>query len=595
MPDPASSVALEAGPISCVLANGDLRSIRVDGEEVVQRLYFALRDGNWGTIPATLRDLTVTREGGGFKVGYRAEHRTAEIGFSWHAETVGTSEGCLRFSASGAATRSFLRNRIGLCVLHPASAAGHRVRVTHHDGTSCSSAFPLRVSPHQPFLDICALRHTMASGAVVEFGFEGEVFEMEDQRNWTDASFKTYSTPLALPFPVEMAAGEPLAQAVTITVVERAPAPRRSTPATRPLSIVEVQSHARAVPLPALGVDLGAESPAFDAPVVTALSRLSLAHLRLELTLGEAGVAERLEQATGNARAVGSPLALALRVPPDPGGTLAELARLLGALRPPLASVAVFSEGAPATTSRTARSARAALAGAIGGAPLGGGTRAWFAELNRNPPEPDLIDFVCYAVSPQVHAFDDRSVLEALDGQTATVESAHALFGRLPVHVGPITLRPQWNPDAIGPAAAPAPGELPPEVDPRQRLPFAAAWTAASLKRLALAGARQVTYFEAVGWKGLLERSGGSRSPAVFPSRPGERFRVFELLEALAPFAGGTLRVAVAPEGVEAFAVSAGGRERLWVANLTPELQRFRGPGGAGHELSPYATVWLDA
>jgi len=24
---------------------------------------------------------------------------------------------------------------------------------------------------------------------------------MEDQRNWTDASFKTYSTPLALGFP----------------------------------------------------------------------------------------------------------------------------------------------------------------------------------------------------------------------------------------------------------------------------------------------------------------------------------------------------------------------------------------------------------
>ena len=29
----------------------------------------------------------------------------------------------------------------------------------------------------------------------------GDVFEMEDQRNWTDASFKTYCTPLRQPFP----------------------------------------------------------------------------------------------------------------------------------------------------------------------------------------------------------------------------------------------------------------------------------------------------------------------------------------------------------------------------------------------------------
>ena len=33
---------------------------------------------------------------------------------------------------------------------------------------------------------------------------------MEDQRNWSDASFKTYSRPLALPFPYPVAAGEVL-------------------------------------------------------------------------------------------------------------------------------------------------------------------------------------------------------------------------------------------------------------------------------------------------------------------------------------------------------------------------------------------------
>mgnify|MGYP006195238293 CR=1 FL=1 len=43
----------------------------------------------------------------------------------------------------------------------------------------------------------------------------GDVFEMEDQRNWTDASYKTYVRPLALPWPYTLEAGTELEQAVT--------------------------------------------------------------------------------------------------------------------------------------------------------------------------------------------------------------------------------------------------------------------------------------------------------------------------------------------------------------------------------------------
>ena len=49
--------------------------------------------------------------------------------------------------------------------------------------------------------------------------FAGDVFEMEDQRNWTDASYKTYCTPLALPFPVEIPEGARISQSVTLTLI----------------------------------------------------------------------------------------------------------------------------------------------------------------------------------------------------------------------------------------------------------------------------------------------------------------------------------------------------------------------------------------
>ena len=44
---------------------------------------------------------------------------------------------------------------------------------------------------------------------------EGDTFEMEDQRNWTGASYKTYVRPLALPWPYTLAAGAKIDQAVT--------------------------------------------------------------------------------------------------------------------------------------------------------------------------------------------------------------------------------------------------------------------------------------------------------------------------------------------------------------------------------------------
>ena len=52
----------------------------------------------------------------------------------------------------------------------------------------------------------------------VSFEFEGALFEVEDQRNWSDASFKTYSAPLAPSFPHAAQAGEQIRQSVRITV-----------------------------------------------------------------------------------------------------------------------------------------------------------------------------------------------------------------------------------------------------------------------------------------------------------------------------------------------------------------------------------------
>jgi len=49
-------------------------------------------------------------------------------------------------------------------------------------------SFPRDVAPHQPIHRHPAIAHEVAPGITAEVRFSGDVFEMEDQRNWTDAS-----------------------------------------------------------------------------------------------------------------------------------------------------------------------------------------------------------------------------------------------------------------------------------------------------------------------------------------------------------------------------------------------------------------------
>ena len=74
---------------------------------------------------------------------------------------------------------------------------------------------------------------------------------MEDQRNWTDASYKTYSTPLRLPYPVEIHEGDRVWQRVTIEAEAAMP---RSAGTGGPVRVTVDPSRGRPIPPIGLGV-----------------------------------------------------------------------------------------------------------------------------------------------------------------------------------------------------------------------------------------------------------------------------------------------------------------------------------------------------
>jgi hypothetical protein len=189
---------LRAGPLAVEFEAGNLRHIRYHGYEMIRAVSFVVRDKDWGTYAPQIANLHLHEEPDAFRVSYEAVVSEKGQEFRYSAAITGQSDGSVSFYGNGTSISGFLTNRTGFVVLHPIEGvAGAACTVEHVDGTIEETRFPFLVSPIQPMTDLRAITHEFLPGLKVTCRMEGDTFEMEDQRNWTDASYKTYVRPLA--------------------------------------------------------------------------------------------------------------------------------------------------------------------------------------------------------------------------------------------------------------------------------------------------------------------------------------------------------------------------------------------------------------
>jgi hypothetical protein len=393
---------------------------------------------------------------------------------------------------------------------------------------------------------------------------------MEDQRNWTDASFKTYCTPLSLGFPHQARKGVGITQSVTIRVDGESSATENEA---EELRIMIGQLTTRR--LPAIGFGMASDGVSLTVREVELLHRLKPDHLRVDIHLTDAYV-DALEQAIGACQVLGCDLEVALFVTGESESELAKLASLLqGRVR--VARFLIFQEGAQTatptetTTPELVELARKHLRQAALQAAFVGGTDMYFCELNRTRPQVQTMDGISYTIIPQAHAFDVRSLAETLEAQGETVRSARAFAADRQIIVSPITLKRRYNPHATEVEAEKAPDELPDAVDPRQMSLFGAGWTAGSIKYLSESGATSLTYYETVGWRGLMERESGSTLPEHFPSAPEMVFPLYHVFADVAEWKDGLIVECESKQPLEVtgLAVENGGSLHLLFTNLT--------------------------
>jgi D-apionolactonase len=525
---PPKQIFLKAGQLELTYENGSIRWIRFGNTEILRMIYSAVRDRNWGTIEPKIEEEVLEINENTFDIKLRVNYQADPIHFvaDYH---ISGEPNKIRFEMQGTAQSTFLKNRIGFCVLHPiAECAGQEAKVFHPDGSRTDFTFPQQIAAHQPVRNIQSIQWNPAQGMTATLNFSGDLFEMEDQRNWTDASFKTYCTPLGLPFPAEIKKGETVTQLVELTVeTER-------TTENPDREFVFSWNPEKVYQLLELGTSLSSRKENLTQSEIKLLKKLPSQHLRIELHMIQSNFRQLLEKATNESHELGWPLFVVLYLSENYREEYQQFAAVCNDLRTTVKYLLPLDENH--LSFPEFEHLEPQIRQDFPGIQLGTGVNAYFAELNRSRPTIEKADFVSFTICPQVHAFDCASLVENLAAQAEVVWSAKKLFSGKPIFISPVSLKQRFNVVATEAEAESAAGILPSSVDVRQPSLFAANWTLGSLKFLAQSGASLITYFETVGWKGMIHGEIQADCPEKFRSKAKDNFPIFGALKELSGF-----------------------------------------------------------
>jgi len=424
---------------------------------------------------------------------------------------------------------TFLKNRIGICVLHPiAECAGQKANVFHQDGGNTKFSFPQQIAANQPVQNIQSMQWSPAQGMKARLNFSGDVFEMEDQRNWTDASFKTYCTPLSQPFPTEIKKGETISQVVELIVETE------KTSQNFDREFIFSRNPEQVSQLPELGISISSRNESLTNSEIKLLKKLPAKHLRIEIHMWQSNFREMIEKATIESHALSWPLFVVLYLSGNYHEEYQQFAEVCTDLKTPV--MYLLPHGENHLTLSDFYEFELQIRHDFPGIHLGIGVNAYFAELNRTRPNVTKADFVSFTICPQVHATDCASLVENLAAKSEVVLSAKKLFPGKLIFISPVSLKQRFNVVATATEAESPAGILPLSVDIRQPSVFAANWTLGSLKFLTQSGACLVTYFETVGWRGLIHGEIQADCPEKFIPAANDIFPVFDALKELSGF-----------------------------------------------------------
>jgi hypothetical protein len=523
----APEITWSTGAWSLKLRDDELAEISYNGQLILRSVRALIRDQDWNTPSIIVDEVTQTENQLAVKIssaGFDAMF-TGTIKFSVVADVA-------EIEMSLVSNSDFLANRIGLNLLHPPSLAGTKLSVLHSNRETEQSIFPVKISPNQPVMDIAGLGWTQGDLSV-NLALSGDVFEMEDQRNWTDASYKTYSRPLSLPFPYPVASGETISQKLLMVVMQNAEA-EQPKPSSSARIVLSKQGSFPSI-------QLGAATHPVAANESTPQTDLSALPILVEVDLRTNNWKAAL------AAVAKSDAGIDLRIICPVTAQEKDFAELLDETEPlKILRVAIFDAEQHIWLEQISRQLINAMHSRGMSATHLAGARSHFTELNRNFTKvPDTCAGLTFSITPLFHALNTEQLVESIAMQRLVTQQAVEIAAGKEVHVGPVTLRPRFNNVATMAPDIPTVQDLSlgygaqwfGSDDSRQQSPELAAWTIASAAAIGITGVSSITYFEQHGPRGI-------------QSAEGDAYPVSSAVKALSQLVGGELLSGQSPDGL---------------------------------------------
>jgi hypothetical protein len=309
----------------------------------------------------------------------------------------------------------------------------------------------------------------------------GKVLEAEDQRNWTDNTYKIYSGSLAESRPFIIEKGAKWEQRVEFEVTP----PATSIPDGSKIIARDIPS------LPRIGMQFNGEPSLPSDDLEKALFILDIDHIRVN---EESLTAQKIATISKS----GLALEAALLSSNDGVDLVREVEHLSGRV-PAGSRLLIHREGReiveagdlPKNTSLNSYIA---------------GSDAYLVDLHRN--KYNFGDAVSYSMAPTVHSSDPETIFKTLYTQKESIEFAQN-FVAPQVNVSPITFSTRGNPET-GHLRGNRINFAQPEMAAQIKELSAAAWTLGSVFALASAGAYSGTWHELFGEHGVIYNEGSA-------------------------------------------------------------------------------------
>lgn len=565
---------VKAGPISAIIESGALRTISFGDLELIRQIDFPVRDQNW----ASLQPHVVSEKLDETATGFRYEYHFEVDGGALICRVVytATSDGLITAEGEAEARRDFITNRTGFTVLHPIDGfSGQPVQVRNVSGGVETAVMPELISPDQPMKDIAGLTFDLG-GTKLDIAFEGETFEMEDQRNWSDASYKTYCRPLVEPFAYDIKAGSALRQVIKVSMSGKPDV--ATTGASAEVTIGPALDES----LPELLL-AGDDGWLADAEGITHLAASGLKALLLRVT--PANAVKLLPEAKLFVESLSGALDLEVVLDDDPPAEpqLQSIASICTELELsprhvmalPSAYLKSYQPSSVWPKGLSPDDAFTAAEVAFPKARVGAGMLTNFTEFNRCRPDKVSSDYITHGNTATVHAADDASVMQTLETLPHVFKSARAIGGDRACRLGLTAIGMRSNP--YGAAISENPDQLRLTMatwDPRARALFGAAFAIGALAVTEGQGIEAITLASPAGPFGVLSSGARVKRPWYDEYPEAMLHPIFHVLKALS---NATKRHALQnlPRSFAGVAASDGDETTMVIANLTGDTQRL--------------------